>query len=90
MTADQYRSLRAQQDSLTADQVESRGGSRDPDLARRWAAEGGAPAAAGLRCFYAETTYRTRYRGVARFCFDRSGHAISVERHRADLPDPRP
>jgi hypothetical protein len=87
MTTQQYRSLAAQKSTLTVDDVTSRGGVHSAKLEQQWKDEGGAEAAAGLDCLYAATTFKTRDRGVARFCFDAQGKAVSVERNRADLPD---
>lgn len=90
MTGQQYRSLAAQQSTLTVQEVTSTGGVQSSSLERRWVQEGGAATAETLDCWYAETTSKTRYRGTARFCFDDQGKAVSVERNRADLPDPAP
>lgn len=89
MTSQQYRSLAAQKSTLSIDDVASRGAVRSKKLEQQWADEGGAEPAAGLDCLYAATTFKTRSRGTARFCFDAQGKAVLVERNRSDLvPDP--
>jgi outer membrane murein-binding lipoprotein Lpp len=88
MTSQQYRSLAAQQSTLSVDDVTAKGAVRSAKLAKAWSDGGGAAPAAGLDCLYARTTFKTRDRGVARFCFDDQGTAVSVERNRSDLPDP--
>ncbi|TXL62778.1 hypothetical protein [Aeromicrobium terrae] len=88
MTAQQYRSLAAQKSTLSVDDVTAKGAIRSTKLEKAWSDDGGAAPAAGLDCLFARTTFKTRDRGVARFCFDAQGTAVSVERNRSDLPNP--
>jgi hypothetical protein len=87
MTTQQYRSLAAQKTTLSVDDVTAKGAVRSAKLEKAWSDGGGAAPAAGLDCLFARTTFKTRDRGVARFCFDDQGTAVSVERNRSDLPD---
>jgi hypothetical protein len=84
MTSQTYRSLVARGDDLTPQDVRDAGGVEDGELARTFVDEGGAVEPSGATCLFARTTYRDRYRGTARFCFD-GERVVSAERNRADL-----
>ncbi len=86
MSSQRYRSLVAQGEGLTLQDVRDAGGVEEEGLAETFVDEGGAPAPSGATCLLARTTYRESYRGTARFCFD-GERLVSAERNRADLDD---
>lgn len=84
MSSQTYRSLDASGSDLTAQAAQDKGAIEDESLEQTFLAEGGSPTPEGATCLYAKTTYRTKYRGMARFCFD-GEKLVSAERNRADL-----